>query len=428
MNRSFLPNHYDLVAGTVALGILLPVFFQIRGGIFRDPSTVLSSGGLISAVPIPLSVAVCFLGIALIGGCRNTWPALPVVCTSIGLMILSSIIMIGDAWWTPKRFLIMVQFMIPMLALVLGQLYEKIDLKGRVLPRVFFGVLCVIVPVQLFCSWLQNHPQLSPYLYVFSIYQHLQYVPVVLSGASLIALFALGRDMKLRKWMFLFLPVMTLYVVASNAIVAMVLFGLGTVSYALLYGHLKKGAFIKVGAVGVVAMFLVLGYLHHYWDTSLMQLKFQVTQNNGEGRVTMPGLQNRLPYWKFYGIAWTKDTRSFLMGTAQVPDRNRYSSAHNYYLDFLYYFGLIAFVPLLVLFGGTVYGVCRERRKIRALPELSGIAIVVLFLLVIDNMLKVGLRQPYPGIFTFFLWGILLSKLWGFSRERALSKDEGKSC
>jgi hypothetical protein len=51
-------------------------------------------------------------------------------------------------------------------------------------------------------------------------------------------------------------------------------------------------------------------------------------------------------------------------------------------------------------------------------PEFLCLTSVVMFLLLIDNSLKVGLRQPYPGIFTFFLWGILLSKLNGFSSAR----------
>jgi len=29
----------------------------------------------------------------------------------------------------------------------------------------------------------------------------------------------------------------------------------------------------------------------------------------------------------------------------------------------------------------------------------------------IDNSLKVGFRQPYPGIIMFFLWGVLLNRL-----------------
>jgi tetrahydromethanopterin S-methyltransferase subunit E len=29
----------------------------------------------------------------------------------------------------------------------------------------------------------------------------------------------------------------------------------------------------------------------------------------------------------------------------------------------------------------------------------------------VDSNLKVGLRQPYPGMMMFFLWGILISML-----------------
>jgi hypothetical protein len=46
-----------------------------------------------------------------------------------------------------------------------------------------------------------------------------------------------------------------------------------------------------------------------------------------------------------------------------------------------------------------------------ASPSLLGLALVVLFILFVDNSLKVGLRQPYPGIISFFLWGVLLSRL-----------------
>jgi DHA1 family tetracycline resistance protein-like MFS transporter len=42
---------------------------------------------------------------------------------------------------------------------------------------------------------------------------------------------------------------------------------------------------------------------------------------------------------------------------------------------------------------------------------LLGLAVVVLFVLLIDSNAKVPLRQPYPGIFFFFLWGLLLARL-----------------
>jgi len=55
--------------------------------------------------------------------------------------------------------------------------------------------------------------------------------------------------------------------------------------------------------------------------------------------------------------------------------------------------------------------VYRARDAILARPDLLGLTGVVLFLLVIDNSLKVGLRQPYPGIITFFLWAVVLYRL-----------------
>jgi len=47
---------------------------------------------------------------------------------------------------------------------------------------------------------------------------------------------------------------------------------------------------------------------------------------------------------------------------------------------------------------------------VRDLP-LLGLAVVVGFLVLVDNNFKVTFRQPYPGLFGFFLWGLLVSRL-----------------
>lgn len=36
---------------------------------------------------------------------------------------------------------------------------------------------------------------------------------------------------------------------------------------------------------------------------------------------------------------------------------------------------------------------------------------LVRFLVLVDSNFEVTLRQPYPGIFAFFLWGLLLARL-----------------
>jgi hypothetical protein len=43
--------------------------------------------------------------------------------------------------------------------------------------------------------------------------------------------------------------------------------------------------------------------------------------------------------------------------------------------------------------------------------------------LALDNNMKVTLRQPYPGVFGFFLWGILLSRL---ARLEPLPREEAQ--
>ena len=68
-------------------------------------------------------------------------------------------------------------------------------------------------------------------------------------------------------------------------------------------------------------------------------------------------------------------------------------------------------LPVLVFLIYTCTMIYRCRHKIYCSPGLTGRCCVIIFLLLIDNSLKVGLRQPYSGIFTIFLRGLLLSRL-----------------
>ena len=401
------------------------MFFQIEGGIFNDKTMVFDSHGLISRLPIPLSVAACFIGIPLlIGRYRDAVPSLAVVLASAALMFVSLLVTTrSQGGEFQGKFIALLQFVLPMVALILGQLYETADEEISILSKVFLLVLCAIVLLLIYCSWRRGLRAFSPYLFVFSfsfsIYQHLQYVPVIFTGAFLIVLFRLGPEKGFRRWIGIFLPIMVLYVVVSAAVNAIILFALGFLLYLLLYERLKRVASVKT-AIGVFLIIaIVCGYLLHFGrGESMLVEKFNVTQTDGTGGLKITGIQKRLAGWEFYWNGVTKDVPSFVMGNARLPDRSQYPSAHNYYLDFLYHFGFLPLVPLLVLIGATLYGVYRNRKEIIATRELLGLTIVVLFLLLVDNMLKVGLRQPYPGIFTFFLWGILISKLSVFSSRR----------
>ena len=119
----------------------------------------------------------------------------------------------------------------------------------------------------------------------------------------------------------------------------------------------------------------------------------------------------RLAYWRQYWSGITETPRTLLLGHAERPDRETSPSAHNYYLDLVYNFGFIALFPLLFLLYHSAKLAWRVIRSGTITTDLFWLLGAVAFFALIDNSLKVGFRQPYPGILMFFLWGVLLTRL-----------------
>jgi len=139
--------------------------------------------------------------------------------------------------------------------------------------------------------------------------------------------------------------------------------------------------------------------------------KFQ-TMERGE---TPRNVQDRLGDWKLYGAGIVESGRAFLLGHPAPFPREVKTSAHNWYLDVAYNFGVIALMPVVFLIGYTSYLLWQGRE---ALPAATcWLAAIVFYLVIVDSNMKVTLRQPYPGIFAYFLWGMLLSRLAGVPRE-----------
>lgn len=126
-----------------------------------------------------------------------------------------------------------------------------------------------------------------------------------------------------------------------------------------------------------------------------------------------PNIAIRLGYWKHYTAGLLSSPGHFLFGRPVPPDRNRFPSAHNYYLDLAYNFGAVTVVPIVVLIGITAAGVWRQRHVVVQNAPLFSLALGVAFLLLLDNQTRVGMRQPYPGIVAFFLWGVLMNLVQG---------------
>ena len=145
----------------------------------------------------------------------------------------------------------------------------------------------------------------------------------------------------------------------------------------------------------------------------IIRVAFNSFVNNLLIPAEAPNITERIRYWTYYTNRIFSSPKTFLVGHANRPDRAEHPSAHNYYLDLVYNFGFLSLLPILGLLVLTFVKVYTFRDRIFSNTGLTGLTILVLFLLLVDNSFKVGLRQPYPGIITFFLWGLLLNRLLG---------------
>jgi hypothetical protein len=80
--------------------------------------------------------------------------------------------------------------------------------------------------------------------------------------------------------------------------------------------------------------------------------------------------------------------------------------------------GLLPILFLLLLTFSTLW---RQRSDILVNPLLLGTTFAFIYLLLVENMFKTGMRQPYPGIITFFIWGLLINRLSSNAADKTIS-------
>jgi len=367
-------------------------------------------------------------------------------------MVMSSIILTqGLPAQQQAKFILLIQFILPMFALVLGQVYEPLKslVDDESYAKAFFWVLLVTVPVQLLFTWEIGCGYLSPTLGLFSVYQYLQYVPVIFVSAYLLCLFGLWHSGQYRIALIFISLAMAVYVSASLSMLAIILFFAGLLLFTAFCFKTKAWKL----PLGLLLLALVLSWSYFQYEKDMVRLNFVFLTNPasenivavpassvGTAKVPAPlgsielasdvksiasmgsifptNLTERFKYWQYYINGIASDPEALLLGLSTPPDRAQYPSAHNYYLDFVYNFGLIALLPTLFLISFTLVQILRNRRAVFESPALVALSFVVLFLVIADNSMKVSFRQPYSGIFTFFLWGMLLTKLSAIESRR----------
>ncbi len=428
----------------VAALILLPVFVQFNSGIFSDSAMVFDSRGILSNLPIPISAFACFIFIPLISRYRHAYLSLSFLFAMYVAMLIASFASSGmNHERMSAKLIFLLQFILPMVALVLGQLYGNLKDEEGTMYRAFLYVVMIIIPLQLLSTWLQGTYFLYPKVFLFSIYQHLQYVPLVLVCAFLMAIYAFWREKRFRLILLIYIPIVSIYATMSVSITTISLFYLGITLLVIYYKQYFDKLIIISIAIALTLSFVYLyygknnnGYLSlggyivsaafHKGDLQDLNKPINISTSNVPliDKLNNQKTYQRREYWSHHLQRITTGIKPFLFGNVQRPNRNEMPSAHNYYLDLIYNYGFISFIPLIFLIGYSAHQIFRQRHFILESPEYLVLSIIVMYLVFVDNFVKVGLRQPYSGIFTFFIWGILLSKMIQRKSDSEIVKEE----
>lgn len=421
MNKVFGNLNRSKIQVGVLFCLVLPVFFQLSGNIiFDDPSMYFNSDGILTRLPLPISVIACFSGLALLIRFKMARLSGGILFSLFITMTISTfIVSMESRTGELGKFILLMQFILPVFSLLLGQSYILPQHHKFRFEAIFLYVLVFIVPLEILATLIQGTGILTPYLYVFSIYQHFQYMPVIFVGLYFLALLSLFEHKNMRVLLLWLAPFIGVYAVASlsTLAIAMVLAGAGCV----LFTPFRK----SYGRFGTMMALLLITFLFPYSIVMTSNVSFIHKFSSGIEQSVEQGtprnLQARLRYWKFYTEGILESPRNFMFGHEQAPSRDRAPSAHNYYLDLVYNFGFISLLPFIFLIVHTLSKLYQRIRTTTIPLDLLGLAALVLFFVLIDNSLKVGFRQPYPGIIMFFLWGVLLNRLSNGSNQNEIS-------
>lgn len=415
----------------VGLGILLPMFFTMSGGIYTNKEVLVDSGGVIEALPLPISILTCWIVITLYPERLRETRAAWAMILGVFIVSMTSLWFGGDGVTPPNQKLTMaVQVALPMLGLLIGKLIPG---DGEEVALAYLVVLTIIMPLQLFipfggapwdlssfgASQLSSNDFLSDNVGLFTIYAHIQYVSLIFVCALAYAVVMLFNEYKL--WLFVVSVLMLVYVMRSFSYLTMTAYLVFLICYSWWWLS-KLQLNIKFVIVLVVASIVISAvgvsylsrqdndFIFRSVNTAYTKIKPII-----EGNIPS-NVEERFGDWELFGKRIIESPKSLLVGHPEPMPREVRSSPHNWYLDIAHTFGLIGLLPILVLIGFTAR-ICWRHRN--SLPmQTWWLAGIVFYLVIVDNNFKVTLRQPYPGIFAFFMWGILLTRLESFNAAK----------
>lgn len=409
-NSASWRNRFAQMAPILLCLLVLPVFFQFGSGIFTSTDLFFDSNRSISRLPLPFSILASFAILLGIGAFSRARISLLFIFLNFVLMTVAVIISTPTSTLAQQsKFIQIAQITLPMFALISGQFFENNkNLLGLTYENVFFYTILFVVSLQLLCSLLAGSVTLIPSVKVFSIYQYLHYVPVMLIITYTFIFERLWTRSFNRKLLLLLWALIAIYSMMTGSLFIIATFLTCIGSYVFLFGKLKDHRLLK----SCLSMILItVTFLTYHQHVSVMNNADLSTGSVSMITKVQHGWNVKSDGWEIYLKAIREHPQILLVGHSHISELGKATSSHNYYLDLIYNFGIVGLIPLLALIVFTVHKTWIKYSQVICNSHLLYPMLSIAFLLLIENNFYMGLKQPYPGILSFFLWGIYLNRL-----------------
>ena len=401
-----------------------PLFFQLSGQFFTSSECVFDPKGSLLLTPLPIALPLCFFGIVVTYRFENRHFGMGFVFAVFMALLFSHLILSeGENHANLDKFLLLIQFIVPLFAFILGRLYREPEAHYFRIEAILIYVLLLVIPLQLFSTFTQNRCQVVSDLQIFSLYQHIQYLPLIFISFYFLAISRLHMIPVFRNIFLILAPLIGIYSTITLQVSSIIFLFLSSLLFLILNKREWRFNLLTLVLIWAGVMFGLPQSVNTFVDKFSPRTILQ-TENLDKGNMnleTSPSISadlavprliaERLIIWDYYMKGILSGPRAFLFGHISPPDRDDFPSAHNYYLDLLYNFGFFALIPFLYLISITLF---KSIRLIIAghLPKaLVFPAFFIAYYLFVENLVKVPFRQPYSGMILFFFWGIYMEKL-----------------
>ena len=183
----------------------------------------------------------------------------------------------------------------------------------------------------------------------------------------------------------------------------------------LIYRYFKNGYFSKILLVFVTSIFISLFLVYpllinkfsdnkYYYSKSTVsnfdrkEFYPYISKINEILKLKVPNnVELRLIIFKSYIDELQSNPKIYLAGSQNYKLDKKYNSAHNFLLDIIYKFGVFLTIPYFYFIFLAIKKIMDEVD-----PEIKYSLFFIILFIILENSIKVPLKQPYSGILILY--------------------------